>query len=185
MRKLTKNDIKGMQFEIFLEKLFMYYHNKNQEKFQNIKRNVVYQKAQYVKRQVDLQYDYLKGGRIHRALIEAKYSSGPSITHNFWGETLTRNTARGKISISNLLSQIKEREYFISSGNPYYHSILVTNKDFDDWIVSNARRYGVGLIDGPYLSKHSKPLRGRMSLDNYIRSINIYAYDLEGSSARI
>ncbi len=166
MNQMTPWKERGTKFEIWLELLL------KAKGYQNVLRDVCYHKSKYVYRQLDLQYNLVKQGKIHTVGIEAKYSSNGKIPFKF--RSSTKEKAGQLIRINNLVDEVFERQRFCDLNN----MILVTNKEFDSKIIKHAGKYGIILMEGDSLQKIFTSLGYKGSIANSISTVDIEKYNL-------
>ncbi len=157
---------KGTKFEIWLELLL------NAKGYQNVFRNIQYHKEQYTFRQLDLQYNLVKNGKIYTIGIEAKYSSNGPIPFKFRSSKEQKNGQL--ITINNLIDEVLERKMFCGLDN----MILVTNNKFSYDIIKKSNKVRINLIDGNTLTEIFQDLGYGTSINKSIQSINVSKYNL-------
>jgi len=167
MTKLTPEKEKGTRFEIFLEQIL------KQSDYQNVLRNVEYRKERYVFRQADVSYNLIKDGQLKLVVVEAKYSSNFDISYELRGGEKEKN---GQVieKINNVVDETYERCKFIGADI----SVLVTNKSFDDQIISAASERNIKLLDGEDLLNIYNKLGKKGTIDTAIDNINLEKYNL-------
>lgn len=167
MTKLTPKKEKGIRFEIFLERLL------KENGYQNVLRNVEYHKERYVFRQADVSYNLIKDGQLKLVVVEAKYSSKGGISYKLRGGEKEKNDQVIE-KIDNVVDETYERCKFIGADI----SVLVTNKSFDDQIISAAAESNIKLLNGDDLSRVYNKLYGEGTIDNVIENIDLEKYNL-------
>ena len=167
---LTTRQVNGTKFEVWIAQL-LHLH-----KYQNVRQNVEYYQGFDAHRQVDVEYQYVENDLIHRAIIEAKYSSGTKIHHNLRSGSKNKN---GLVmsSINTLVDEVMERKMFVDADL----AILVTNYFFEDKLKVSARKSGILLIEKPQLDQLYTQTGGRLSLNDSINKINLNQYTFQKS----
>ena len=163
MRNLTKGQVIGLKFELFLTGLL------KSLGYQNVLHNVEYHTSRYVFRQADVSYTFIEDKRAYLVLVEAKFSSGGPIHNHF------RQKAKHKASqlqgIESLIDEVAERQAFCSAA----YSVLATNKGFD--FTDKERQYAkekrINLLEGNRLEGIYHGSGGKGSIDSAIYSLGI------------
>ncbi|MBW2966718.1 restriction endonuclease [Candidatus Woesearchaeota archaeon] len=170
----TEEQIKGIKFEILLENLL------KELGCDNVLRNVYCYKSRYRYRQVDISYNYVKHGRIYLAIIEAKYSSNGKVPYKLRSNKIKKEGNR-TIEMENLVYEVRERRHFTNAGL----ALLVTNNEFEDKVKEEAKRYNIKVIEGKRLQElyHQNGHKG--SIDDAIKSIDIYKRNLRRNLIRL
>lgn len=177
--RLTPEKAVGIKFELWLRNYF------RSIGFDDVAFNVEFHKSRYLYRQVDL----VVAGTISplrdrrptdnprpvQYLVEAKYSSNGPIRYGF------RQGYKVKAEshvLTNIIDELLERQEFVKSCGSY-RSMLVTNRYFDDRILSEASRYGIHLVEGAKLFQDYLKLGGiYSSLERSIGAVDLKRFDL-------
>ena len=160
---MTPEEIKGMKFEIFLEKIFKHTN------FQNIMRNVEFHKSRYLYRQVDLIAWQIEKNKITKYAIEAKYTTYAPIKYDL-RQKIKRKTESGyEVKLTNIIDQIKERQTFIN----YDKTILITNGTFENKLIKEATKNNILLMDGQNIKKIYTKLSNRENFEDAIKRTKI------------
>jgi hypothetical protein len=162
----THKQIKGIKFEIWLEYLLRL------QGYQNVLRNVEYHKERFRFRQVDISYDLVNNKEIHRAIIEAKYSSNGRISYKLRQSKFKKDGQR-IIRIDNLVDETLERQRFVNADIAF----LVTNHGFDAKVKQEARKHKIKVLEGKRLEEIYHHYGGKGPIDNAIRSVSIKAHN--------
>lgn len=163
MPRLTPEQIKGSQFEIWVEQLFKNLGVKN------VRRNVVYHRARYCYRQVDVEF-YHQG----LVIVELKYSSNGNISINL-REGEKKKSGQLLSTIDNLLDELEERRRFVQAGR----ALLVTNKDFNNEVYHETKNYSkINIYTGEDLTRLSSKLSNK-DIDFQIQHINLRYYSIK------
>lgn len=164
--KLTKEQAKGTQFEIWLEQLFLDLN------YSQVRRNVLYHQSRYIFRQVDLEYRDPS-----LVIVEAKYSSQEAVRLKLRSSRQKSGQVGG---ITNIIEELEERRRIIGAEK----ALLITNAIFEKAVQEEAEKYSrVELYGHSCLMRlHRKRafLFGIFSesIDEQIRSIELSQYDL-------
>jgi hypothetical protein len=161
----TQKQIKGTRFEIWLEKLL------KECGCQNVHRNVYIYRAPLRYRQADLTYDFVKQGKIYRAVVEAKYLKNGIVSDRLRSNVVKKQGKRS-IEIASLIYEVRERRHFAKAGL----ALLVTNQVFDSAVEQEAKKHRIKLIDGKRLQALYSLKGHRESIDDAIKSIDINRY---------
>jgi hypothetical protein len=168
---LTKEQILGNKFEIWVEKLLA------DNGYKQVKRNVVYQKERYISRQVDVQYqDWHPLNSL--VIVECKYSG----RYNIPLKLRRRKEKAGQCvrNINDLVSEVEERRKFVGARK----AVLVTNKYFHDDVYEVVEKYSrIKAFDKNDLEKLDKSRTGlftrRKDIYSQIHGIKLRGYELE------
>ena len=166
MARLTKYQVLGTKFEIWLEHLF-----KNLG-YEQVFRNVEYRLSRNCFRQVDLLVFETNGYKIKKTLVEAKYSSNGPI--KYFLRQKKKKSAQQLPRIDNLVDELLERKSFTGADK----ALLVTNKHFDGLILKESKKKNVGIIQGHNLEEAYRRSGGKLSLEESISKINLGNYRL-------
>jgi hypothetical protein len=159
---LTKEQVKGSKFEIWLEELF------KKIGFQNVMRNVEFHRSRYLYRQVDVCYEIVKEGKIYRVIAEAKFSSnGPVRYHLRNGEI--HKCEQGIAKIDNIVDELLERASFVGAS----YARLLTNRTFEDEVRAEAKRHSILVLEGNELQKLYMKTGRTGSIDDAIYNVSL------------
>lgn len=142
---LTIAQRNGTKFEVWVEQLL------NDLNYNNVKRNIIYQKGKGIYRQVDIEFDdyntlnpltYLNS----LIIVELKYSSKRKVSLNLRSSKKIRRKKKGsekgkggqKVrTIDNIIIETEERRKFVKARK----AILMTNCYFCDNVYKEAEKY--------------------------------------------
>jgi len=174
---MSRNQIVGAKFEMWLLDLFKDLSQRNLLNFQNIDYNNKYfrQKGEY--RQLDLDFQYVQNGIIKQGMIEAKYCSNCYISFKLRNGELEKNGQMIK-GIDNIVSEVCERAVFARATK----AILVTNKQFEKRVKEEAYTIGgLYILERPQLIKMNIARGKSSNLEKEIMKSDIsYYYDKIG-----
>ena len=165
----TIEQIRGLQFEVWCEKLF------KQLGYLHVRRNVkYYQNGTY--RQVDLEYFKYLSLFNHFVILEMKYSGNGMVglKHHFNGKKKKKSQKIG--TIDNIVVELEERRKFVNADT----AILVTNNYFQKDLKKEAGKYNIELYDRDVLTELDKKrilsFWKRKPINQQIRSVNWKKY---------
>ena len=167
MNSMTKQQVMGTKFEIWLAQLISGIVAEEGSRYFNVMRNVEYHKSRYIYRQADVSYNLISKGQAYLALVEAKFSSGGLIHYNLRQGTKKKNGCSS--GITNLVDEVYERQCFVGAS----FSILATNTDFEGKVKEEAAKKGIKIANRQVLQGIYNSQGGKGSIDDAIYSVSL------------
>jgi hypothetical protein len=173
MGRKTPEQIKGLRFEIWLEKLF-------KDHYRSVRRNIMYYHDQYLRRQVDVEFkDYFLLNPL--IIVEAKYRSSRNLSLNL--RKSTKKSGQRIKRIESVLDELEERRLFVKARK----AILVTNRDFEKRLYDSSEKYSrIILYNHDDLERLDKDraslfsfLRQPQGIEDQIKKINLRHHSLK------
>ena len=158
---MTPEQVKGTQFELWLEMLLA------RKGYHSVLRDVHYHKGRHVFRQIDVQYETLRSGRIITVIIEAKYTSN-GVIHNAFRDHPPQKARLAIPRIETLVQEVYEKVIFTRAQC----AVLVTNGHFDESLHTEAKRYGISCVEQEELMRQAD-IPNQEQLEKQMRCVDI------------